>query len=483
MKKLNLIIVLSIMYIFSSCEDFSTDLDKNFSEDPTPLQIVSEATSKKIYQNWYNTINDYEGPGLAFATMADMNTCSWANAGMKDMSSEPRIAWDNSPNYSYQSITYSYFNSLYSILPDSNHLIKVINDGLIDLDQPERTECMARFGQAATLGYLAMVFDRVWISDENGALNNGEPVTPNEAMELALTQLDKAIEIAENNSFILDGDFVNGQSYTSSQFAQYLNSLGARFLVNNVRNSTQRDAIDWDRVLDYTNKGLQYDWLVTSDGWVSWHAEWVFYAAYPTWTRVDMRLVHMMDPNSPDYFTDSDGNIPAASSSDARLDTDFQYLADQNFIPSRGIYHFSNYRHSRYDAELHNSGWTGASPEFLKAENDLYKAEAYLRKGMLTDAASIINTGTRVSRGNLSQISANADAIAEAIHYERSIELYNTGMGIGFFEMRRENKLQAGTPLHFPIPGKTLEASNIPIYTFGGDQGVAGEDYSIEGWR
>jgi hypothetical protein len=63
------------------------------------------------------------------------------------------------------------------------------------------------------------------------------------------------------------------------------------------------------------------------------------------------------------------------------------------------------------------------------------------------------------------------------------VEFAYTGMGIAFFEMRKENLLQKGTLLHFPIPGKALQSIPATNYTFGGTQGVAGEDYSNVGWR
>ena len=47
----------------------------------------------------------------------------------------------------------------------------------------------------------------------------------------------------------------------------------------------------------------------------------------------------------------------------------------------------------------------------------------------------------------------------------------------------QENLLQKGTLLHFPVPGKSLESIPAPLYTFGGTQGLAGEDYSNIGWR
>jgi hypothetical protein len=481
-KLIKITLILFVLFL-SSCEDFDTELDKEFTEDPTPSEVVSEETAKQIYHGWFQTVNNYDGPALAMTTAADMNTCSWGNAGMRDLSSEPRVAWNNSTGYSYKKVTTNYFSQLYALLFDSNNLVKGLEDGSIETENFERTKCLAHFGQAATLGYLALVFDKVWISDETGTLNNGEPVSYTDAMNLALTKLDQAIDLASNNSFTLDDSFILGQNLSSADFAKYLNSFAARLIVNNVRNSTQRDAIDWNKVLAYANNGLDYDFMVTGDGYETWYNEWIIYAVYPGWARVDMRVINLMDPNTTDYWDDPNPTLPPATSADARLITDFEYLSGNNFIPSRGIYHFSNYRFSRYDNDLHGNNWLGTTPEMLKAENDLYKAEALLRLNQLSDAAAVINSSTRVQRGNLAPVLNDATQIADAIHYERSIELLETSVGLGFFEMRRENLLQEGTILHFPVPGEALEAAGLPIYTFGGTEGVAGEDYSAGGWR
>ena len=75
------------------------------------------------------------------------------------------------------------------------------------------------------------------------------------------------------------------------------------------------------------------------------------------------------------------------------------------------------------------------------------------------------------------------DLSIQTTHYERTIETMNTGMGLAFFEMRGRDDLQAGTPLHFPVPGEVLLSGGFDIYTFGGSTGTAGEDFSISGWR
>ncbi|MBT7393319.1 MAG: hypothetical protein HN778_00655, partial [Prolixibacteraceae bacterium] len=173
--------------------------------------------------------------------------------------------------------------------------------------------------------------------------------------------------------------------------------------------------------------------------------------------------------------------IPESTSADARLASDYGYLSSNNFRPDRGTYHFSTYRYARYDDYI--TDWVMNVVEFSASENDMYKAEALLNKGDAAGAAAVVNAGTRVIRGGLDPVAADAAAVQAAIHYERVVEFSYTGIGLGFFEMRKENLLQAGTMLHFPIPGKALEAIPEDYYTFGGNQGVAGEDYSTGGWR
>jgi hypothetical protein len=63
---------------------------------------------------------------------------------------------------------------------------------------------------------------------------------------------------------------------------------------------------------------------------------------------------------------------------------------------------------------------------------------------------------------------------------EKDIELFDTGVGIGYFDMRRTDRLLTGTILHFPVPATELEIANIPIYTIAGSPD--GENISNGGW-
>lgn len=465
--------------MFYSCE-LETELEVENHEAPTSLEIGTEATADKLFHSWFNTLGSYDGPALIFNTMADQTTMSHGNQGMRDMSSEPRIGWNNSSTYSFAVVTENYFNSLHAILADANAIAAGIVAGS-EFSDVDKYESLSRFGQGAAIGSLALVFDRVFISDETGTLNNGEAVGYQEAIQFALEKLDLAIAAADRGDFDLTDDFVYGKDLSSDEWSEFLNSLAARILVNSARNSAQRASLDWNRVLAYANNGLTYDFAIGGDGFSQWWPEHIYYSILGGWGRTDMRLINFMDPEYPDYWPASETTLPPAESEDARLESDFQYLAANTFAPDRGTYHFSSYRHKRYDEYLNLQ--LSDLNEMLQAENELYKAEAHLRLGNLTEAANAINSSSRVLRGELPPVAADADAIAEAIHYERMIELMNTGLGLGYYEMRGTDNLQAGTPLHFPVPGAALDAAGLPGYTFGGSTGTPGEDYSDAGWR
>lgn len=475
------IFILSILTVFTQACDVETELDVKNIENPTTIQLgTSEATAKSLFQGWYHTVNDEEGPGCALATMSDNITCSWGNFGMRDTSSEPRITWNNSPNYSNSNISESYFNSLHSVLADANAIIASLQGGT-NFSDNDMIESLGYFGQGVSLGYLGLVYDKVYPSDETGFF--GESIPYNEAIDLALEKIDLAIVAADRGSFELEG-VINGTTISSAQWSQFLNSLGARILANSARNATEKSAIDWDKVLDYTNNGLTFDIVVLNDGWSgdTWFAGYSYYTTLNGWGRVDMRTINLMDNSYPDYWPEGAISVDPATTDDLRLASDFEYLDSQWFIPSRGEYHYSSYRYRRYSDFTSNDG-IGNHTEFLVAENDLYKAEALYRTGDLSGAAAVLNAGSRSLRGGLADITATESEIIDAIHYERMVELISTGMGLSFFDMRGKNLLQEGTLLHFPIPGAALDAAGEESYTFGGTEGTPGEDYSNEGWR
>lgn len=479
----NLILITSVLLMAVSCEDFSLDLEVPNYEHPNDAILNSDpvaltAKSGNILRSWFMTVHSYNGPAAAMQTMADISTCSWGNFGMRDLSSEPRVAMNNTPSYS-NDVTISYFNALYSVLSDANTLVAAVESGT-EFEDPDLVLLMGKVGQALSVGYLALVFDRVWLSDETGPLSeDGSSADYKEAMVYALEKLDEAIAIADGVT--IPSTWLPLGSDNTSSFKQFLNSMGARMLVGNVRNKAQKAQIDWGKVLTYANAGLTTDFTLFMDDVVWYDLIPKTYLILGGWGRADLYVINLMDPNTPAHWPDGEVLLPPSTSADARLETDYEYLSGQDFRPDRGTYHFSSYRYSRYDQYI--TDWVIDVTEFSASENDMYKAEALLNTDKVAEAALVINAGTRTVRGQLPPVDASADAVADAIHYERCVEFAYTGAMICFFEMRKEDLLQKGTPLHFPVPGKALESIPEDNYTFGGTSGVAGEDYSTGGWR
>lgn len=169
---------------------------------------------------------------------------------------------------------------------------------------------------------------------------------------------------------------------------------------------------------------------------------------------------------------------------DARFASDFRYIPSSNLPPERGVYHFSFFRHVKYK-DVISRVWYGdvPKPSMLVWENEMLKAEALLRTGNINEALSILNSsnGARKTRGQLPNIvSTGSKEILWHIFYERDIELMNSGMGIGYFDMRRRDQLQRGTILHFPVPGKELHITMDENYTIDGSPD--GENISEGSW-
>ena len=483
MKKFNkaLYTILGASLMLVSCSQLETDLYVENLEAPNDLTLASdpvalEATAAGLYRGFFLTTNSYYGPALALNVMGDTGSCSWGNAGMRDLSEQPRIPFNNTAGYG-NNVTRSYFNGLYTTLSDANTILFALSNG-VQFSDNIMIESVARFTQALAIGYNALVFDRVWLSDETGPLNDGVAANYEDAMSQALDMLDLAIAKASSADFTLPADYFS-TPMSSSQLVALMNSYGARMSAMNARNATEKQSTDWDRVKTYASNGVTSDFSIENDD-VNWWDDFLTYAIYPGWSRIDMRVVNMLDPQMPQMWDDPElVKLPEATSPDARLATDFGYLDSQNFRPERGIYHYSNYRYRRYDNYINE--WTVPTPEVGLEETRLYLAEAELWLNNVSVAAGIVNAGTRTTRGELDPVSSASD-IYEAIHYERMVEFPMLSMGLSFFDMRGRDLLQPGTLLHFPIPGAALESIPEDYYTYGGSIGTPGVDISNGGW-
>lgn len=489
-------LMIALLGFFSCNEDVLDVVNEN---EPDFEKVYASGGDVKtvasgLYNTFYRSSNAYWGHGMMMATAADNASCSWGNSGMRDMSSEPRLAWNNTPGYGNGSRTKYTFDRMYSVINTSSLVLKAMNNGIqigkngIDNDQ---VEAFARFNMGVAYGTLALVFDKAFIVDEVTSISDAtveDAVGFEEISTQAIKYLDEAIRICSGTSFSIPSSWMGTSGDVSStELKQYASSWAARIMANTPRNSTQLAAVNWGAVESYVNGGLTNDFTIIMDGWNDWYQEYGDYLTFPGWGVVDMYVINKMDPTMPDHW-DDDPNFPHPPAStnpeaDKRIQTDFEFLPSNWLRAARGYYHWSNYRYSRRDGEYANGA--GPMPEFMLSESELYKAEAMAYTGRLSDAAAIINAGTRTTRGELPDVGADLDEILEAIHHERVVEMFITMPGLQFYEMRKRNLLQAGTPLHFPLPAKTLETFGVPqpFYTFGGPDGQDGINGSNAGWR
>ncbi len=489
MKALKYLMILFFTtFTFVACEDLvvenlnDPDFDTAFS-NPNDIKGVAGG----LINRWFQITQEYDGPGLALWVHSDAGTCSWGNAGMRVFGNEPRLEFDNKPSYADAVITENYYNTLYSILSQANDVLKqtvtngvVMEDGSTDL-----VKAVAYWAQGVSLGYIGLLYDKAFIvTHETDLTINPDPSPYKEVIKAAVASLDKAIEVSKAGNFVIPSSWLPGETWSSAEFAQLSSSFAARLLVYSARNKQDDNATDWSKVYNYAKAGIKKDFAPLADD-VTWYSTYQTYSVYPGWGQIDMYVINLMDKNMParwpasGLFSDMPNN-GRATSADARLESDFQYLSSCPFRAERGYYHFSSYRYKRLDTYI--ATWTEPMPEYRKAENDYFIAEAAARTNKLQEAADILNSSARVTRGNLPPLAANQQQILQAVHYERMVELMLSGLGIQYFQMRKEDKLQKGSILHFPIPGAQLEVMEMDYYTFGGTTGVAGVDYSNGGW-
>ena len=302
-----------------------------------------------------------------------------------------------------------------------------------------------------------------------------------ELIAQATADLDAAKAIASSNDFTLTDNFINGVTPTSADLIKLCNSFKARFIVQSARNLTETNAIDWNAIKTLAQNGITQDFGPTGDNGVIWWSNVFVFSGtengFGTFGgRLDMRVVNLLDPSQPKFYPATAGAVlanPEMTTPDARvgIGKDFEFRANIAFFPSRGQFHFSHYIHMRFANDVNFSD--GADSKQLKSfmleDNRLLLAEAKARLNE-SDAYTVVNAGSRVTRGNLTPLLATATQtqVLDAIFYERYVELFNSGCGTGFFDRRRTNQLQVGTFRHFPVPATELQVLEEALYTLGG---------------
>lgn len=512
MKRINFILGLSLVLVVG-CADLAVENENS----PNRLQAladpadVEELVGATFLDYWRST--QWCGASMMLSTMADAHSASWANWGMRDMSSEPRIEWNNDASYSRRGSTETPWFRNYTGISNTN-------DGLIAIRSAEEAESVdnniytrqgfdtnklkafAKFNQGLMHAWLALQFDQAFIVDENIDLENDvlelRPYT--EVMDAAIGMLDGAISIAQSSSFVItaEEDWIFGLEVSSDDLVRIANSYKARFMAQVARSQADRQAVNWGQVMSLIQAGITDDFapIGDDDGDQEWDCLKFYGTDGGTWARADYRTIGPADEaggyqawlNTPVQ----DRSVFDIVTSDRRINGDasdptvdgkyFQYYGVAGPFPAaRGTYHYSSHTAVRWKP-YRDASANGPMPVMLKTEMDMLMAEALLHTGGSAGQVADLINNTRVAvaelnpatggdpRGSIGDEQSHLDSASlwAKMKHEKRLETLLTAAGLDFFDDRGWGDLVTGTPVHFPVPGKELETLDLQQYTFGG---------------
>lgn len=515
------------LFLLAGCQD----LDVTNPNNPDTERALASASDVESlvgsqYQQWWNTQKNY--PAMTLSVMGNSSTASWGNFGMFDLGAFPRQPFQNDQSYSDIGMSTVIWSNAYTAISSVNDGLNTLEAGIqFDSEnqmRSERMEAFSRFIQGISYGLLANHYDQAFYVDENTdleAVSLGQEeldlIGYEEVLEVAVGFLDEAISLSNASSFTLPEGWVRGNALSSGELAELAEAYKVRFITSNARSVAEREAINWTEVRDMTANVMDAPFFDNSDDAFTIQADGVFWWSRPHslmqapgWVRTDMMLIGHTDESGQfeDYATgavtdrrqftlttsdmriagqedvfDEDGELVGEAQQTAR-GTDFAHAGPAPHPAARGVWRFSMYHHHRND-EMYRNGYVGPMQHMRVTEMKIMHAEALLRLNepvVLPDVVSLINE-TRVDRGGLDAMTVadSWDDVFNAMRYEFEIETHATAAGLDYYHTRSwgdlkgesYGKLLPGSPVHFPIPAGELELLELPVYTFGGDEGGA----------
>ena len=519
-----------LVVTLTGCQDLSVE-NQNSPDRSQVLaspEDIEGLASGTFLDFWSGTQWCFES--MVTSTMADAHSCSWANWGMADMSSEPRVAWNNNPAYSRaRAAEDPWFDNYVAISNASDVLRAIENTDAAAFESAgvdvARIEAFSNFTMGLAYGHIAAMFDRGFLVDEttdaegvaSGAVElNLEPYPA--VAEFAISKLDNAIQIASNNDFEItaEEDWIFGLTVTSDDLVRIANSYKARYAAMTARTPSERESLShvsasWSDVITWIDNGVTETFAPVSDdsGTLEWDCQKYYGSDPATWSRADYRTIGPADESggyenwldtpvaqrAPYETETSDRRIASADGGDG---TDFSYEGVEYtaFPVERGSFHYSDRTPSMF-RYYYDGAANGPMPVLTMEEMNLLKAEALLHTdGSQSEVTDLIDI-TRMGEGELpsaagaplgsmsdnpNPLTSGADpdpvTIWSMLKYEFNIETMLTASGLNYFTDRGWGDLVQGTPLHFPVPGAELQTIGTQIYTFGGQDGpcAAGVD-------
>ena len=392
-----------------------------------------------------------------------------------------------------------------------------------------RARSFGFFVAGISLGWLAIMYDSAAIVAPRMPTDSIPPLSSAaDVGKAAIVMLDSALAIANNpaaaSGFPLEASWMgNASGFSLDQYRRIIRSFRARFRAGLPRTPAQAALVDWAKVIEDAENGIQTNFMVNTGSSTGWSVGYqVTRYQDATWSEMSMMYMGMADVSgayanfiAADYSRKNgwflvitpDQRWPQGTTRAAQNAASVQptSVTSKPYIQNRPLandvsgdgWGISFYDYFRYRYIKVNSN-SGAYPEFLKAENDLLAAEGYIRTGNLAAAAAKIDL-TRVANGGLPALSGVITSatqpvpggascvpqvptgtgtvacgnIMEAMKYEKRIETMFSGFGRFWTDSRGWGDLVEGTALEFPVPYQEMQSRQKPYYLLGAGFGSA----------
>jgi hypothetical protein len=522
---------MAVLVLAPACQDLNvpntnaTSIEEAFNTETNIETAVGSA-----FKTWFAAVhgddvrqNVTHRPAVGLSGMAGELTAGGTLGQFDEVAGEPRTEYNNvDAGQWFNRLTYQ---QLYASIALATDVLRVLDAGRtlgpVDATWPQgrntaRARIWAKFIQGLAHLYLGLYFDKALLVDEKVETDiwstDFRPYP--EVIAHGIAQLEEAIAIASqaqnlNDNITSPTNWVNGRAYTNADVVKLANSFIARGLIYGIRTQQERDAIDWNRVLTYLDRGITAPGFSYStgarrgfiqqadpniDGTRSYYVDaaqrqsdsrvsnYLLGPAdttgrYQTWLQTPLATRAAFIIGTPDRrIHGTTGTNPATSSG-----TLFRYLPNQTMSFTRGTHLHSNYRSIKYGT-VQDSATRGLLSTMTPEEMNFIRAEALIELGRPDEALPFINP-SRVAAGLPAVTVAGPPPTAscvprknngacgdlwDAFMYEKRIVTFATEATIPYADYRRWGRLLKGTMLHMPVPGRELQTLGLPDYSYGG---------------
>ena len=489
---------------------------------PDDVETLIASSFQKVWEIGHYWTN----ANFAFNHMSSRHTATWGNMGMNDLGREPREPLPNQASYRPSYVFEANWGDAYGGISAASDGIRAIDNGLEIGPGGERNARARAFAistRAILNCLLALWYDQAFLIDETTDLAGElDTVDYNAVYSHAMNLLNEAESAVRAASFTLPDTWINGNSWSNDEFADYLVSWKARCAANLPRTDAEAAGVNWSQVIQDAQNGMREVVVMGEDrssGTAWWDGLKIFMQENRTWHRMHMDWVGMADQSGEyqDWLTfpteqrtaremtfGDDRRFPAVnehgtlgesvSPTAASTGPMHRYNATVIFRPERGTYRQSHYGDARYDHYTLSCSRCefGTMEHMTPNEFDHYMAEGHYRMGNFAGAADLINV-TRMEAGLPPAPSNPTDAVPsnatgectprkrydvqgrcgnlrDAMWFEHFENVFNVFGGLEYWHGRRNDLLPAGTALQLPIPAADLEVLQRDIYTFGGGE-------------